>query len=383
MSEPATRETTDSGSFHPQPVARSVGEKRIGLKSLVWLGLIFGLIGGNWWAYHQFIAHPGRATPIASPPGMYLAEAEQELGDVALDDGEILPVVFHYENRGPSPITITEISTSCSCTDATASRTTTQPGESGEIHVQIRLSKLGPGSAAAIVYTDDPAHPKLELRCRWNGIARLLFDQTTVDFGPVLPGATAERELRLTFQDRGRFPACRVVAFDSSPEITVNPLSGTALNAPLPDESRYQVVLRATRQLGPGRGVIRCRLQDCYQDEFVIPVSWTVRSRIQATPQQLFLGSGMTGDVLKKKVIVTSTAPDQLVVQSVKINPEGVGTATLQRISETCQNIEVTLMLTAANQPLRGTLVLECLEPVNETLEIPWSAEKVPANDQK
>lgn len=338
--------------------------------------LVVGLCSG---CGHSQAESGDSASSNDSVPSIYFAEAVLNLGDVALDDGEVMPVSFRFENRGQAPLTIREIASSCSCTNATVSQKVTPPGATGDIHVQIRRSQLGPGSAKLIIYSDDPMNPKLELKCQWHGIARLQFDQTTIDFGDVLPGATVEREVGLTFQDQKRYPKCRPVEIVCPPELQVTPGRAAVLNEPLPGESRYLVVLSASRQLGLGRGAIRFRFQDCFKDEFTIPVSWTVRSRIQATPQQLYLDAGRPGVTLRKKVVITATDPDVLEIQSATLRPEQAGTITLTRISETCQNVEVTVSLTTEPQTLNGTIVLECLRPVRETVEIPWSAAKLPA----
>lgn len=230
-----------------------------------------------------------------------------------------------------------------------------------------------------LIDTDDPANKRLELKCQWNGIARLQFDQPTLHFGDVLPGAIVKRELTLMFKDQQRFPKCAVAKFDLSPELKVVSLGGMGLNHPLPNESKFEVTLEAGRQLGDGSGQIRCVFEGCFKEEFTIPVNWNVRSRIHATPHRLFLETGAPGDTLKKRVIVTATSPDRLVIKSAKLRPAGIGAVTLRKISDICQEVEVRVPVTKESKLLQGTVVLECLEPTHETLEIPWSGVVLPA----
>lgn len=351
---------------------------RDGLLAFTGLAVV---ITGSWWLYSTMVSRPGLAgiqTTDPRAPTIFVDDATLDLGDVALDDGEVLPVAFRYENRGASPLTIHEVATTCSCASATASRKVVPPGEFGEIKVQIKRSTLGRGSAVLIIASNDPAAGKLQLKCHWNGIARLQFVPPAMHFGDVLPGSIGERELILRFTDQKRFPTCQVVSFELSPGLEVKPQASNKLDAPLANETRFHVALQAGRQLGESHGRIRCQFQGCFKDEFLIPVSWTVRSRVQATPQQLYLQTGRPGDTLKKKLVVTVTSPDKLSIQSVQLRPAGIGTATLRRISEICQEVEVRVPLTNATTLLQGVVVLDCLEPVRETLEIPWSGVMLP-----
>jgi hypothetical protein len=339
---------------------------------------------GGWWIISAFVGGSAVSSAVADPaaPLIYVADLVLDLGDVALDDGDVVPVSFRYENRGGAPLTIAEVVTTCSCTSASASRRVTPPGEFGEINVQVKRSTLGRGSAMLLVYSNDPRTRKLELKCQWNGVARLQFDQPALHFGDILPGAAVGREIKLMFTDRQRFPACQAVQFKLSPEIQVTPKAGAFLKQPLSNETLFQVTLQAGRQLGAGSGRILCEFQGCYKDEFVIPVTWNVRSRIQATPQQLYLQTGRPGETLKKRLVITSTAPEQLAIQSVQLIPEGIGTATLRKISAVCQEVEVSVPLTSASKILQVIVRLECLEPVKETLEIPWSGVMLPPKAQ-
>jgi hypothetical protein len=374
-----------AGSQLPSPVSlpeRTVARTWIDASIAVLCLLL--VTAGGWWIISALVGRSDVGSSVADPaaPAIYVADLVLDLGDVALDDGDIMPVSFRYENRGGAPLTISEVVTTCSCTSASASRRVTPPGEFGEINVQVKRSTLGRGSAMLLVYSNDPQTRKLELKCQWNGVARLQFDQPALHFGDILPGAKVEREIKLMFTDRQRFPTCQVVQFVLTPEIQVTPKAGAVLKQPLSNETLFQVTLQAGRQLGAGSGRIRCEYQGCYKDEFAIPVTWNVRSRIQVTPQQLYLQTGRPGETLKKRLVITSTAPEQLTIQSVQLIPEGIGTASLRKIGATCQEVEVSVPLTSKSKILQGIVRLECLEPVKETLEIPWSGVMLPPKVQ-
>ncbi len=48
-------------------------------------------------------------------------------------NAETAVVHFHFRNTGREPVRITNVTTSCPCTEAVADRTLYRPGESGEI----------------------------------------------------------------------------------------------------------------------------------------------------------------------------------------------------------------------------------------------------------
>ncbi len=75
-------------------------------------------------------------------------------------DKEVV-AVFKFRNAGPSPVTVTSLTTSCHCTTAEIAKNTFAPGEAGEVRVVFTLGpRSGPQEKTITVATDDrPSDP--------------------------------------------------------------------------------------------------------------------------------------------------------------------------------------------------------------------------------
>lgn len=70
-------------------------------------------------------------------------------------------VVFHFRNRGASPVALTDIETNCDCLSAAADRPTVAAGEAGEIRATFTIGDhAGLYERVITVRSDDDREPK-------------------------------------------------------------------------------------------------------------------------------------------------------------------------------------------------------------------------------
>lgn len=126
---------------------------------LIFIGLaIFG-----YWQSVPSAEHASGAQPrIIVEPTFY------DFGNLIF--GVIAEAKFKIKNTGPGVLQITRITTSCSCTSASAGQTKLNPGEETELLVRYDTGAMGPGSHGKgqqdrIIYikTNDPKQPQVEL----------------------------------------------------------------------------------------------------------------------------------------------------------------------------------------------------------------------------
>lgn len=85
-----------------------------------------------------------------------------------------IEVAFEFVNRGPTPVTIESVETSCSCTTVEVSQKTYAPGEPGKVRVTFEVGpRVGKQEKIVEVVTDDVSAAKTSLGLVVN-IAELL-----------------------------------------------------------------------------------------------------------------------------------------------------------------------------------------------------------------
>ena len=72
---------------------------------------------------------------------------------------------FTFKNSGSDPLVITEVKTSCGCTQPTYPKEPIGPGQEGVVEVTYNsVGKQGGQRATIRVFTNDPVHPETELK---------------------------------------------------------------------------------------------------------------------------------------------------------------------------------------------------------------------------
>lgn len=69
--------------------------------------------------------------------------------------------VFSYRDKGPGPVTITDVRTTCACTSAAPEPRTLAPGGSGKLRVTMKVTSVGDSQQQVLVRTDDSPTPLL------------------------------------------------------------------------------------------------------------------------------------------------------------------------------------------------------------------------------
>jgi len=75
--------------------------------------------------------------------------------------------IFRFKNEGTSPVTITEVQTTCGCLGASADKKTYLPGESGTVSATIKLGTFeGEVTKSIYLLSDDPEAAKRMLQMK-------------------------------------------------------------------------------------------------------------------------------------------------------------------------------------------------------------------------
>ena len=95
--------------------------------------------------------------PIRTGPAVEVAEKEIDLGDIPVEEAEVVGQILLY-NPGSKPLRITKVTGPCSCFIGSAGDKLIQPGDAGELVIRFDKSKIdaGPARKLANIYTNDP-----------------------------------------------------------------------------------------------------------------------------------------------------------------------------------------------------------------------------------
>ena len=102
-------------------------------------------------------------TPVAEPITPKIAFEITEIAFPRVKEGQTLTAQFPFSNQGKMDLVIDSVTTSCGCTVARFDKVT-NPGGKGMIHLELQTSGIsGSYRKTAVVNTNDPANPSLNL----------------------------------------------------------------------------------------------------------------------------------------------------------------------------------------------------------------------------
>jgi peroxiredoxin len=119
---------------------------------------------------------------VAGTPGITVDEAIYSFGD--RDAGDIVEHSFTLTNRGDGTLVIDRVRTNCGCTVAELSRKSIPPGESATLGLKLNLHlQKGRQNRTAIVQSNDPSTPNLQIALVGNAVYHVTLDPLPVTFG--------------------------------------------------------------------------------------------------------------------------------------------------------------------------------------------------------
>lgn len=158
-------------------------------------------------------------------------------------------------NKGVAPLTITEIKTSCPCTQGYMDTATIPPG--GETPLRITLDPYGVYGFSAdktlSISSNDPVNTTIEIRVRAKIEPEFTIEPEVVDFGEIEKGEMPEAELTMRRAGEQPLRITEVVAPDGL-EAEFAPIPSGEWTDPAREE--YRINVRVTPDVAPGSHVM-------------------------------------------------------------------------------------------------------------------------------
>ena len=185
---------------------------------------------------------------------------------------------FRLKNRTSAPVRIREIRKSCTCfaVRMSAEQVPAQ-GESG-FDVTVAADTPGKHSASVTILLDDEKKTALQAVLSWEVTAAYTSGGSSVDFGNVLVGEVAYRQVELTRE----CDHCTLRAVETGG-------NGIKITSVQESEGRVKVnvVLESSLEARNYHGTLRIKVSNAWPESYNIPVRWTVREEIAAVPRRL------------------------------------------------------------------------------------------------
>lgn len=214
-------------------------------------------------------------------------------------------------NRGNATLNISDVQTSCVCTQGYLEKTTLRPGEQTTMRIEVDPYGVHGFESHKVlsIASNDPVNAKLDIHVLAKIDPEFAIEPETVDFGTVEKGQPAEIEL--TMRQVGEQPiGLREIITPNGIESEWSPVPVDQRTEPDKEEYRIRVRLGADAPIGrvPKALVIRNELKRPTVAAFRVPVNAVVTSfyKLDPGPQVRFFNGKPGERVYTTRIVAES-----------------------------------------------------------------------------
>jgi hypothetical protein len=210
------------------------------------------------------------AAPAIAAPDMQFAERTFDFGEVY--QGEKVPHVYSFENRGDSDLIIDRVRSSCGCTAVLLSDKTVAPGDKGEIKASFDSTRFrGAINKTIYLYSNDPVNPVLQLHLKGQVLEVVAVVPAQVNFGRLIAETPSSSSVLLRNQGQTEVTLAK-------PRTTAAELTATMEPGTLAAGEERSVKVQLTPKPGGTRfsGYVMIPVEGAPVNELRIPVYATI-----------------------------------------------------------------------------------------------------------
>jgi hypothetical protein len=258
---------------------------------------------------------PGQEDAASDPSGPAISFRETVFDAGESWEGEVVSHTFTFTNTGDAELKISRVRTTCGCTASNLSSDTIAPGESGEIKASFNTRNYrGKKSQPVYVTSNDPANPTVQLRLETTVKNLAGFSPSNIQFGQVVVGREAVREVRLVF-DAEPIPVLGVSAqpeFFTARILEPDPDGEEAGEKP---PVRIEVSLSPEAPVGRHRGSLTARLDHPRLTSLNARLMVSVEGLVGYSPRMLFFNDADQRERKVKTIQVTNQSDKPVVIR--------------------------------------------------------------------
>ena len=232
------------------------------------------------------------------------AQSYHDFGTVAR--GAATEHLFWFTNNCGSDVHVRGVRTSCGCTTPSVVHSTVKQGEQGAIRAVFNTrSFIGQRSATITVVFDRPYYTEAQLYVRGYIRRDVVFQPSSVDFGTIREGESAQRVIAVEYAGRSDW------------QITAGRVPNPFLSLETRETKRnagrvgYELVvhLAANAPAGAIDTELTLETNDSRGNRVPLSVTGQVVAPLSVSPALLYLGNASSGQVLKSRLVVRAAEP--------------------------------------------------------------------------
>ncbi len=232
-----------------------------------------------------------------------------DFGNVPLLSDTHYSFVFH--NTSKQDIHIASVSSSCSCTDASAPVTTIRSGEKGEIIAKINTSgqhtkKKG---ATITVQFDKPSTAFVQLEVSVYIRPDIVLNPGAVDFGAIREGQEVVKKVQLQYAGDPNWRLVRIDRANKNPYIHAR--AEPQDNQGNSREITYNILITLSEKAPAGgiQEILRFITNDKNSVAIELPVNGMIMDPLVAKPSPFQFGSIAPGETVTKYLVLRASQP--------------------------------------------------------------------------
>lgn len=320
--------------------------------------------------WHVLLTIPLACVLSAQEPELACAAPSHGFGQLL--QGAKVSHTFLLENRGPRPVRILDVKSSCDCTTAPLPTRELSPGAKVPLLVTFDTTRFeGSIEKSMVVITEDSARPPLMLSLRAFILKPYRLEPGFLRFPTTSRNAPLTLTLRLTTSDGGQAPAvAAVVEGEDAFEVSSRPV----------DRAReISLELRPGSPARTVKAILALTLDDPNRTRLEVPLAGTLAEDLAVFPETLDLKTVTRGTDLGRRLQVvvhhpavsvqgvTSDHPWLRAAIAPRKAPEGVGALSTSR----GYTVSLSVGPEAPLGPQKATLTLKTSSPGQPALTVP------------
>ncbi len=288
------------------------------------------------------------------------AARSYDFGNVAR--GAKAEYAFELTNLYLEDVHIAGVHVTCGCTTARIEKDTLKTYEKGTIIAHINSDRfLGNQGSTITVTIDKPQYAQVQLHVKVHVFSDVLLEPSSVSFGGVAQGNSAERTISVRYTGRGDWQIAEVRSG--------NPHLSGAVTETSREGGRVTYHLKAVLDKDAPAGYVREYLwlitNDPRTKEIPVPVEGQVQGAIAVSPSSLFLGVVQPGQKVTKQLVVRGQKPFR--IASIRVDCQCL-TATVPKVEEPKSLYVVPVTFTAGGKTGRITQAVQIATDSGQTI---------------
>ena len=289
---------------------------------------------------------------------------------------------FKFHNTSKQDVHIASVSSSCTCTDASAPVRTIKSGEKGEIIAKVNTSgqRQKKNSATITVTFDKPSTAHVQLEVAVYIRPDIVLNPGSIDFGTIREGQKITKTVQLLYAGNPNWGLVRIDRANKNPYIHAR--AESVDNPANSREITYNIQITLSDKTPPGyvREILRFVTNDQNSVAIELPVSGFVMDALVAKPSPFQFGSIAPGETVTKYLVLRASQPFR--IRSVKCPEDRRFVFSPSDQSSSVHIVAVTLTSKQENaEKVAKTIIVETTLKDQGKLQIPIYAHFLSSDD--